>query len=113
MLAFLLTGMGARGLNSNEWAHGLNHHGLIDIATLDRAHTDTSKADENRAPELIDQVEHQLFHCIGTLYLLAGSMDLLSWGVSSQVQVSTQRDPGLPLADLEPPFRPPRRFASI
>ena len=113
MLALLVMGMGARGMNSSEWAHGLNHHGLVDIATLDSAHTVMSKAGENRASELIDQVEHQLFHDIGTLYLLAGSLAIFSWGVSSQDQASTRSDLGLPLADLEPPFRPPRRFASI
>lgn len=113
MLAFLLASMGARGFHSKEFVHDLEHHGQTSIATLDSAHSDVLAAGENPKPELIDEVEHQLFHAVSTLYLLASSSTSFSWDASPQIWVPHAGFPNLPLAELESPFRPPRSLAVL
>lgn len=113
MLVFLLTSMGARGFHSKEFVHDLAHHGQANIAALDSAHAGVLEAAENPKSEPLDEMEHQLFHAVSTLYLLASATVSFSWDASAQILVPASSSPSLPLAELESPFRPPRSSAFI
>ena len=113
MLVFLLTSMGARGFHSKELVHDLDHHGQTSIATLGSAHTDAPGTGENPKSEQLDEMEHQLFHAVGTSYLLASATASFSWDASAQILAPASSSPSLPVAELEPPFRPPRSSAFI
>ena len=113
MLVFLLTSMGARGFHSKELVHDLDHHGQTSIATLGSAHTDAPGTGENPKSEQLDEMEHQLFHAVGTSYLLASDTASFSWDASAQILVPVSSSLSLPLAELESPFRPPRSLTFI
>lgn len=113
MLVTLLTSLGARGFHPKELVHDLDHHGQTSIATLGSAHTDTPETGENSKSEPLDEMEHQLFHAVGTAYLLASSTASFSWDASTPILVPASSSPNLPLAELEPPLRPPRSSAFI
>ena len=113
MLVFLLTSMGARGFLSRELVHDLDHHGHSGFATLDNAHTGTSEAGGMPKSEPLNDAEHQLLHAVGTLYVLASSIASVSWDASTQIVVPALSFRGLPIVELETPFRPPRRSAFI
>lgn len=113
MLVFLLTSMSARGFNVDGWVHDLSHHGQKDIAGPGSEQADRPEASGKSSPGSLDEVEHQLFHASCNIYLLASSVASFSWGVSPQILVSPSHDVSVPLADLEPPFRPPRSSAFI
>lgn len=113
MLVFLLTSMGARGFHSKEFIHDLDHHGQTSIATLDSAHTVAPETGENPKSEPLDEMEHQLFHAVSTLYLLASAAASFSWDASAQILVPASSSLSLPVAELESPFRPPRSSAFI
>ena len=113
MLVFLLTSMGARGFHSKELIHDLDHHGQTSIATLGGAHAGAPEAGENPTSEPLDEMEHQLFHAVSTLYMLASATASFSWDASAQILVPASSSPSLPVAELESPFRPPRSSAFI
>ena len=113
MLVFLLTSMGARGFNSKEFVHDLDHHGQTNMAALDNAHPGAFEVDDSQESEPLDEIEHQLFHTVSTLYLLASPTASFSWDASAQILVPASSSPSLPLAELESPFRPPRSLTFI
>lgn len=113
MLVFLLTSMGARGFHSKEFVHDLDHHGQPSVATLDSAHTSAFESGEEPKAEPLDEFEHQLFHAVSTLYMLASATASFSWDASAQILVPASSSPSLPVAELEPPFRPPRSSTFI
>lgn len=113
MLVMLLTGLGARGFHSKELVHDLDHHGQTSIATMGSAHSGATETGENSKSEALDEVEHQLFHAVGTSYLLTSATASFTWDASAQILVPTSSAPSLPVAELEPPFRPPRSSAFI
>ncbi|MDP2818936.1 MAG: hypothetical protein Q8O29_11825 [Polaromonas sp.] len=107
MLVFLLTSMGVRGFHSKELVHDLDHHGRTSIATLDIAHTGALESGGKLKAEPLDEFEHQLAHAVSTLYMLASATASFSWNASAQILVPASSFPSLPVAELEPPFRPP------
>lgn len=113
MLVILLTSMGARGFHSKELVHDLDHHGQTSIATLGSPHTGLPETGGNPKSEPLDEMEHQLFHAVGTSYLLASDTASFSWDASAQILVPASSSPSLPVAQLEPPLRPPRSSAFI
>lgn len=113
MLVILLTSMGARGFYSKELVHDLDHHGQTSIATMESTHTGAPETGENPKSEPLDEIEHQLFHAAGTSYLLASGTASFSWDASAQILVPASSSPSLPVAELEPPFRPPRSSAFV
>ena len=113
MLVILLTSMGARGFHSKELVHDLDHHGQTSIATLDGDHTGALEPGGEPNPELLDESEHRLFHAVSTLYMLASATASFSWDASAQILVPASSSSSLPVAELEPPFRPPRSSAFI
>lgn len=113
MLVFLLTSMGARGFHSKEFVHDLDHHGQTSVATLDSVHTSSFEPGEASKADPIDELEHQLFHAVSTLYMLASATASFSWDASAQILVPASSSSSLPVAELEPPFRPPRSSAFI
>lgn len=113
MFVFLLTNMGAHGFNFKELTHDLDHHGQTSIATLDGAHTGALGSGGEPNSELLDEFEHQLFHAVSTLYMLASATASFPWDASAQILVPASSSPSLPLAELESPFRPPRSLAFI
>jgi hypothetical protein len=113
MLVILLMSMGTRGFHSKELVHDLDHHAQASMATLASAHTGAPEAGENSKSEPLDEMEHQLFHAVGTSYLLASDTACFSWDASTQILVPASSCSSLPVAELEPPFRPPRSSAFI
>ena len=113
MFAVLLTSMGAHGFHAKELVHDLDHHGQTSIATLGSPHTGAPETGENSKSEPLDEIEHQLFHAVGTSYLLASGTATFSRDASAQILVPASSSPSLPVAELEPPLRPPRSFAFI
>lgn len=113
MLVFLLTSLGARGFHSKEFVHDLDHHGQTSVATLGSAHTSTLELGEESNAEPFDELEHQLFHAVSALYMLASATGSFSWDASAQILVPASSSSSLPVPELEPPFRPPRSSAFI
>lgn len=113
LLLFLLTSLGARGFRSKELIHDLEHHGQKSGATLDCTHTGAFDGDGKTKSDPFDEAEHHLFHAVSTQYLLASGMESFSWDASAQVLVPASSSPCLPVAELEPPYRPPRSLTLI
>ena len=113
IVGFLLTGMVARGFHPKEMVHDLDHHGQTSVATLDSAHRPLLESRETPKSESFDEVEHQLFHAVSTLHLLASAAPSFFWDAVAQILVPALNSPSLPVAELEPPFRPPRSSAFI
>ena len=113
LFAVLLTNMGAHGFHAKELVHDLDHHGQTSIATLANPHTGLPETGGNPKSEPFDEMEHQLFHAVGTSYLLASHASSSSWEASAQILVPASSSPSLPIAQLEPPLPPPRSFAFI
>lgn len=113
MFVMLLTGLSARGFHSKELVHDLDHHRQTSIATLGISHTGAPESGENSKSEPFDEMEHQLFHVVGTSYLLAGSAASFVWDACSHIVVPASSSPSLPVVALEPPFRPPRSATFI
>ncbi|WP_304860465.1 hypothetical protein [Rhodoferax sp.] len=109
----LLMSMGTRGFHLKELVHDLDHHAQASIATLGSAYTGAPETGENSKSEPLDEMEHQLFHAVSTLYMLASATASFSWDASAQILVPASSSPILPVAELEPPFRPPRSSAFI
>lgn len=113
VFVFLLTSMGARGMLSKELVHDLDHHGQTSIALLGSAHMGAPEAGGNPKSEPLDEIEHQLLHAVSTLYVLASATASFSWDASAQILAPASSSTGLPIAEIETPFRPPRSSAFI
>lgn len=113
MFVFLLTSMGARGFNSKEFSHDLDHHGQTDIVALDYAYNATLTTGENSGSAPLDEIAHQLLHAVSELHFLASTALSAPWENSARVLAPASSSPSLPVAALESPFRPPRRSAFI
>lgn len=113
MFVILLTSMGARGFHLKEWVHDLDHHGQTSIAALGSPHMGAPETGETTKSEPLDEMEHQLCHAVGTSYLLASGTASFSWDASAQILVPASSSPSLPVAELEPPLRPPRSAALV
>lgn len=113
MLVFLMTSVSARGVNVDGWLHDLSHHGQKHLATPGHELQDSPQANEKSGSQTPDELAHQLFHATSNIYLLAGSDASFSWGIAPQIRLSPAQNVSVPFADIEPPFRPPRRSAPV
>ena len=113
MLVFLLTSIGARGFHSKEFIHDLNHHGQLLSTTLDNVYATASETNGLQKADLLDEIEHKLFHAVSTFYLLASALASFPWNALLQVLVPALSTHSLPRDGLESPFRPPRSSAFI
>ena len=113
ILVFLMTSMGARGFNSKEVVHDLDHHGQTNMAAQDDVQTGVLEAGENPKSELLDEIEHKLLHSVSELHFLANMAISAPWDASARILAPASSAPSLPLAELDSPFRPPRSSAFI
>ena len=113
MFVVLLTSMGARGFNSKEFSHDLDHHGQADIVALDYIYEATLKTGEGPGSAPLDEIAHQFLHAVSELHFLASTTVSAPWENSAQILVPASSSPSLPVAELESPFRPPRSSAFI
>jgi hypothetical protein len=113
MFAFLLTSMGARGFNSKELVHNLDHHSRGNSVVLEHGHTVALSAGEKPKSEPLDEIAHELLHAVSALHFLASAAASSSWDASVRLLVPTSDSSSLSTTELESPFRPPRSFAFI
>ena len=114
MLTLFLGGLGANSFNSKQLAHELNHDRQTLNVLADHDHAPQPDAGSNADPEPLSDAEHQLSHFSSHLQpLLVSSMPDSFGGVPTRTTPMLSRLLALPLAEIEPPFRPPRATSRI
>lgn len=96
-MVFLPTNVGAGGFHSKEFAHDLDHHGQPLPLAFNHTHVGVFEGDGHDAPDIADDIEHQLLHAVGTLHLVTSSAASFAWDIAAQIQVSVLSAGRLPL----------------
>ena len=114
MLILFLVSLGAHGFNSKWLAHEFNHDRQTLDLLADHDHAPQLDADGGPDPEPLSDTEHQLSHFAGHLQpLLISSMPDSFGKVPTRMTPMLSRLLALPLAQIDPPFRPPRATSRI
>ena len=114
MLILFLAGLGANSFNSKQLAHELDHDRQSLAVLADHEHAQQPGAGSHADPEPPSDSEHQLSHFSSHLQpLLISSMPDSFGGVPTRMTPMLSRLLALPLAQIDPPFRPPRATSRI
>lgn len=114
LLILFLVGLGANSFNSKWLAHELDHDRQTLAVLVDHDHAPQPDAGSNADPEPLSDAEHQLSHFSSHLQPLLISSMFDSFGESpTRMTPMLSRLLALPLAEIEPPFRPPRATSRI
>jgi hypothetical protein len=108
-----LASIGTRSCNLDWLAHDVDHGSQATIAASSHDHSPLPYTKGGSDQKPMSDMEHQLLHAVSDGHLFMGMAIKLAWVPSAQTMLTLSSSPVLPLAALDPPFRPPQATTLI